>query len=140
MSSNSCRKSARLREAFTKSMRTQSSKHVRSAMRGYLATIYLGLFMTTSSVPQGYMPLVNHGGSVQIVACSGTDKKAPTEDHAIGSTYDCPLSILQLSLLPHAEIAPVLASNSPLKPSCMFYNLAERNYGTALSRGPPPIS
>ena len=109
-------------------------------MRGYLATIYFGLFLATSLVPQGYMPLVNHDGSVQIVACSGTDKTVPTEDHANESTYDCPFSLLQLGILPYAESSSFPAGNSLLEPSYLSYNLPESNYQTALPRGPPPIS
>ena len=121
-------------------MSTPSAQHVGSAIRGYLATIYLGLFLATSLVPQGYMPFVNYDGSIQIVTCSGTDKRVLTEDRTNRSTYDCPFSLLQLSILPYGGSSPFPADKSLLELSYLSYNHPERNYQTALPRGPPSIS
>ena len=121
-------------------MSSPSAKHVGSAIRRYLAAIYLGLFLATSLVPQGYMPLVNHDGSFQIVTCLGTDKRVLTEDRTNQSTYDCPFSLLQLSILPCAGSSPFSAGKSLLELSYISYNHPERNYQTALPRGPPSIA
>ena len=121
-------------------MSTSSAKHVGFAMRGYLATIYLGLFLATALVPQGYMPLVNHDGSVQIVTCPGTDKQVLTEDRTSQSTYDCPFSLLQLSILSFPGPIPFPAGNSLFESSYFSNNLPERKYKTTLPRGPPPTS
>ena len=118
----------------------QSSNHIGFVIRNYLAAIYLGLFLATSIIPQGYMPLVNHEGSVQFVACSDTGKTVPTKSHAIESTYDCPFSLLQLSILPFPGPIPFPAGNSFFESSYFSYNLPERNYKTTLPRGPPPTS
>ena len=109
-------------------------------MRGYLATIYLGLFLATSLVPQGYMPLVNHEGLVKVVACTSTDAKVPAQGGANGSTYDCPFSLLQIGTLPRAESSSFPAGDALLGPPYPYYKLPERNYQIALPRGLPPIS
>ena len=121
-------------------MSTPSAQHVGSAIRGYLATIYLGLFLATSLVPQGYMPFVNYDGSIQIVTCSATDKRVLTEDRTNRSTYDCPFSLLQLSILSFPGPIPFPAGNSLFESSYFSYNLPERKYKTTLPRGPPPTS
>ena len=93
-------------------MITQSSNHIGFVIRSYLAAIYLGLFLATSIIPHGYMPLVNHEGSVQFVACLDTGKTVPTKSHTIESTYDCPFSLLQLSILLFPGPIPFPAGNS----------------------------
>ena len=118
----------------------QSSNHIGFVIRSYIAAIYLGLFLATSIIPQGYMPLVNHEGLVQFVACLDTGKTVPTKNRAIESTYDCPFSLLQLSYLPFLGPISFPAGNSFFESSYFSYKLPERNYKTTLPRGPPPIS
>ena len=107
-------------------MSTLSFNHIGSAMRGYLATIYLGLFLANSLVPQGYMPLINHEGLVQIVACTGTDAKVSTEAGANVGAYDCPFSLPQTNSLPRAESIWFPAGNSLLEPLTFITNLRKK--------------
>ena len=121
-------------------MITQSPNHIGFLIRGCFAVIYVGLFLATSIIPQGYMPLVNHDGSVQFVACLEAGKTVPSEDPPIETTYDCPFSLLHLSILPFPEPNSFPAENSFLGSSYFSYNLPDRNYKTTFPRGPPPIS
>lgn len=86
------------------------------------------------------MPFVDHYGSVQIVLCSDAGKTVPTKDHANESAYDCLFSLLQLSILFCSELSSFSAGTSFLKPFYRSHCLLERNYQTALPRGPPAIS